>query len=129
TRSAAAGAGRGCVWNRSIGLAPRPEGTRMVSSHTLPASSATRVAPTPPVSAYLVFDTESVPDGQLLSLVKYPEQDVTPVDAIERAREEARRQSSRGSDFIPVAFQYPVATCVLRAGADFTLQAITCLDA
>ena len=37
--------------------------------------------------------------------------------------------SSSGSDFLPVSFQYPVAACVLRANADFHLEALTCLDA
>jgi predicted PolB exonuclease-like 3'-5' exonuclease len=86
-------------------------------------------ARTPPVAAYLVFDTESVPDGQLLSLVKYAHENLTPQEAVERARTDARRHSTNGSDFVPVAFQYPVATCVLRASPDFRLQALTCLDA
>src|SRR5207244_7100096 len=34
-----------------------------------------------------------------------------------------------GSDFLPVTFQIPVAVCVLRVAADYTLQALTCLDA
>jgi predicted PolB exonuclease-like 3'-5' exonuclease len=91
------------------------------------ANPRTTAEPAP--SVYLVFDTESVPDGQLLSMVKYPDADVGPAEAIERAREEARRQSPKGSDFIPVAFQYPIAACVLRVAADFQIQAITCLDA
>jgi predicted PolB exonuclease-like 3'-5' exonuclease len=86
--------------------------------------------PTVPASpAYLVFDTESVPDGRLLGLVKYAQDNISPEEAVERAREEARRLSAKGSDFVPVAFQYPVATCVLRVGADYRLQALTCLDA
>jgi predicted PolB exonuclease-like 3'-5' exonuclease len=83
----------------------------------------------PPPPAFLVFDTESVPDGRLLSLVKYAHENIAPEEADERAREEARQQSAKGSDFIPVAFQYPVATCVLRVGADYRLQALTSLDA
>src|SRR5271163_3732296 len=79
--------------------------------------------------AFLVVDTESVPDGQLLSLVKYPHDDLSPREAVERARADARQQSPTGSDFVPVAFQYPVAACVLRVGADLRLQALTCLDA
>src|SRR5579859_527410 len=91
----------------------------------LPMTASART----PVAMYLVCDTESVPDGQLLSLVKYAHESMTPEQAVERARADARGQSSNGSDFVPVAFQYPVATCVLRVGADFRLQAITCLDA
>jgi predicted PolB exonuclease-like 3'-5' exonuclease len=78
---------------------------------------------------YLIVDTESIPDGQLLSRVRYSSEELTPQQAVERAREEARRQSPNGSDFVSVAFQYPVAACVLRVGPDFRLQALTSLDA
>src|SRR5437588_6254507 len=93
-------------------------------ANAAPAASAIQARP-----AYLVFDTETVPDGRLLAMVKYPHDKLGPEQAVERAREEARGQSATGSDFIPVSFQYPVATCVLRVGSDFGLQAITCLDA
>jgi hypothetical protein len=78
--------------------------------------------------AFLIIDTESVPDGKLLSKVKFPDQQLTPDDCISKAQEEARAASSSGSDFLPVTFQIPVACCVLRVGADLGLQAITCLD-
>src|SRR5262245_11855495 len=78
-------------------------------------------------TAFLVVDTESVPDGRLLSAVKYPEDNLTPEQAIERAQAEAREKT--GSDFIPVTFQVPVAVCVLRVGTDFSLQTFACLDA
>ena len=94
-----------------------------------PSSDAASPAPAQARPAYLVFDTESVPDGKLLSLVKYAKEGISLEQAVERAREEARQGSPNSSDFIPVTFHYPVATCVLRVGADFGLQAITCLDA
>jgi predicted PolB exonuclease-like 3'-5' exonuclease len=81
-----------------------------------------------PATAFLVLDTESVPDGDLLARVKYPGANLTPEEAIERARAEARELSRDGSDFLPVTFQFPVAVCVLRVAADFTLQAVKCLD-
>jgi len=80
-------------------------------------------------TAFLVVDTESIPDGRLLAAVKYPEENFTPEEAIARAQEEARALSKKNSDFLPVTFQIPVAACVLRVGADFSLQALTCLDA
>src|SRR5437588_747315 len=93
---------------------------------------ARRVAKTAPdaipQAAFLVFDTESVPNGRLLKQIKYPTEDLTPEEAIERAQAEAREQSRDGSDFLPVTFQTPVAVCVLRVGADFTIQGLTCLD-
>ena len=82
-----------------------------------------------PTTAFLVFDTESVPDGRLLARVKYPGETLTPEEAVERARKEAREQARDGSDFLPVTFQVPVAVCVLRVGPDFLPQALACLDA
>jgi predicted PolB exonuclease-like 3'-5' exonuclease len=82
-----------------------------------------------PATAYLILDTESVPDGRLVGRVKYPGEELTPEEAVARAQAEAREASRDGSDFLPVTFQVPVAVCVLRVGADFSLQAIACLDA
>jgi predicted PolB exonuclease-like 3'-5' exonuclease len=90
---------------------------------------AARAADPAAMTAFLVLDTESVPDGRLLSQVKYADQDLAPEDAIERARAEAREVSRDGSDFLPVTFQTPIAVCVLRVAADFSLQALACLDA
>jgi 3'-5' exonuclease len=81
------------------------------------------------VPAFLVLDAESVPDGRLLARVKYPDENLTPEEAVRRARAEARERAPGGSDFVPVSFHYPVAVCVLRAGADFALQGLACLDA
>jgi 3'-5' exonuclease len=78
---------------------------------------------------FLVLDTESVPDGKLLGLVKYAGDNVDEREAVERAQAEARKQSTSGSDFLPVTFHYPVAVCVIRVGPDFRLQSIRCLDA
>jgi predicted PolB exonuclease-like 3'-5' exonuclease len=79
--------------------------------------------------AFLIIDTESVPDGRLLSRVKYADENLTPEEAVRRAQAEARDRSLTGSDFVPVSFHYPVAVCILRAGSDLSLQAVTCLDA
>lgn len=93
------------------------------------ARSAPGAVATRPETAFLVFDTESVPDGQLIARVKYPEENLTPEEAIERAQAEAREASRDGSDFLPVTFQVPVAVCVLRVGTDWSIQGLTCLDA
>jgi 3'-5' exonuclease len=87
------------------------------------------VAGSVPPTAFLVLDTESVPDGRLIARVKYPGENLTPEEAIEKARAEARALSPTGSDFLPVTFQYPVAVSVIRVGPDFRLQALACLDA
>jgi predicted PolB exonuclease-like 3'-5' exonuclease len=87
-------------------------------------TASTLASPT----AFLVLDTESVPDGRLLARVKYSDDSLTPEEAIIHAQAEARERSPVGSDFIAVTFQYPVAVCVLRVGADFLPQRVTCLD-
>jgi hypothetical protein len=79
-------------------------------------------------TGFLIVDTESIPDGRLLNMIKYAGQGLSPEEAIERARDEARQNSGNGSDFIPFTFQVPVAVCVARAGDDFSLQAVSCLD-
>jgi predicted PolB exonuclease-like 3'-5' exonuclease len=82
-----------------------------------------------PVPAYLIMDTESIPDGRLLAQIKYPQLGLTPEEAVEKAQDEARENSNTGSDFLPVSFHYPVSVCILRVGADYGIQAVTCLDA
>ena len=97
------------------------------------ASADFLTRPAPPETgtrtAFLVIDTESVPDGRLLAAVKYRDEGLSPEEAVERARAEARENNWNKSDFLPVSFQVPVGVCVLRVGADFTLQAVKCLDA
>lgn len=101
--------------------------TRVTSMPTdvFDKSSSDAGAPT----AFLILDTESIPDGKLLSMIKYPDEKPTPEEAVRRAQEEAREKSRDGSDFLPVSFQYPIGVCVARVGSDFRLQAITSLDA
>jgi predicted PolB exonuclease-like 3'-5' exonuclease len=82
-----------------------------------------------PKTSFLIVDTESVPDGDLIARVRYPGERLTPEAAIDRYRDECRAASPVGSDFIPVSFQTPVAVCVLRVGPRFELQKLSCLDA
>jgi predicted PolB exonuclease-like 3'-5' exonuclease len=77
---------------------------------------------------YLILDTESVPDGRLISSVRFPGENLDELAAIHKAQAEARERSASGSDFLPVTFQVPVAACVLSVGADFRPREIHCLD-
>jgi predicted PolB exonuclease-like 3'-5' exonuclease len=103
----------------------------MVSSQISAEIQARRAEAKAPgvATAYLILDTESIPDGRLISSVKYAADNLSPEAAIDRAQAEAREQSRDGSDFLPVTFQIPVAACVVRVASDFTMQALTCLDA
>ena len=72
--------------------------------------------------AFLVLDTESVPDGKLLAKTKYAEENLSPEDAVCKAQAEARESSKNGSDFIAVTFQVPVAVCVVDVHGNVVLQ-------
>jgi predicted PolB exonuclease-like 3'-5' exonuclease len=104
----------------------------MVDSTSIGAEIAARRAQRRaqgPLTAFLIFDTESVPDGRLIQRVKYPDEELDPEQAIARAQQEAREASLTGSDFLPVSFQLPIAICVLRVADDFSIQALSCLGA
>jgi hypothetical protein len=77
---------------------------------------------------YLVFDVESVPDGALIKKVKYPSDDISQSDAIDLYMKEISDSTGGVSEFIPVTFQYPVAICVAKVRADFSIADIVCLD-
>lgn len=79
-------------------------------------------------AAYLVFDVETIPDGELLRRVRYAGESLSPEAAVERARAQALERSDGKSDFVAASFCYPIAVCVARVSADYQLQAITCLD-
>lgn len=75
---------------------------------------------------YFVFDVESVADGELVSQVRYPGEDLAPRDAIACYRKEL--MEAKGSDFIPYTFQIPVSVVVAKVGEDFRLQDVALLD-
>lgn len=112
--------------NRGAGVSPLPTPATVPLA---PLTSSSAQTSKPAQTAFLVFDTESIPDGKLLAKVKYPDARLSVEEAVERAQAEAREASHTGSDFLPVTFQIPIAVCVLRVGADFLPQGLTCLDA
>ena len=75
---------------------------------------------------YLVFDVESVADGQLVSKLRYPGQGLDPTEAIGRYRRELMDQN--GSDFIPYTFQLPISLVAAKVGRDFRLIDLVSLD-
>jgi len=70
----------------------------------------------PPIE-YFVFDIESVADGDLVSKLRYPEDDLSGEEAIARYREELLEKYD--SDFIPYTFQVPVSVVIGKVSADF----------
>ncbi len=79
----------------------------------------------PPIE-YFVFDIESVADGDLVSKLRYPEDDLSGEEAIARYREELLEKYD--SDFIPYTFQVPVSVVIGKVSADFNLVDVVALD-
>jgi predicted PolB exonuclease-like 3'-5' exonuclease len=75
---------------------------------------------------YLVFDIESVADGQLVSRLRYPGEGLDPAAAIARYREELLAEN--GKDFIPYTYQVPISLVVATLGRDLSLQNLVALD-
>ncbi len=75
---------------------------------------------------YLVFDVESVADGELISQVRYPEEGLSPQEAVQRFRAELLEE--KGTDFIPYTFQIPISVVVAKVGSDYGLQDLVVLD-
>jgi 3'-5' exonuclease len=75
---------------------------------------------------YLVFDIESVADGNLVSKIRFPGQGHSAADAVRRYRDELLAKYE--TDFIPYTFQVPISIVVAKVAADFSLIDIVALD-
>jgi predicted PolB exonuclease-like 3'-5' exonuclease len=75
---------------------------------------------------YLVFDTESVADGDLVASLRYPGLGLDGAAAIARYRAELVEKYD--SDFIPYTFQMPVSVSIAKVTADFRLADLVVLD-
>jgi predicted PolB exonuclease-like 3'-5' exonuclease len=75
---------------------------------------------------YLVFDTESVADSDLVARLRYPGEELTPAAALARYRQELLNKYE--SDFVPYTFQIPVSIAVAKIDADYRLFDLVTLD-
>jgi len=75
---------------------------------------------------YLVFDTESVADAELVAKLRYPGEGLDPAAALARYRAELLDKYE--SDFVPYTFQVPVAVAVGKVTAEFALEDVVVLD-
>jgi predicted PolB exonuclease-like 3'-5' exonuclease len=76
--------------------------------------------------AHLIFDVESVADGELISKVRYPGANYSPAEAIATYQDELMEQ--RGTTFIPHTFQIPAAVVIAKVAKHFELIDIVSLD-
>jgi len=75
---------------------------------------------------YLVFDIETVPDGELISRVRYPGQALEPKQAIEKYQQELLEKN--GSDFIPYTYHLPVSVVIGKVNNNYELEDLVALD-
>ena len=75
---------------------------------------------------YLVFDIETVPDGELISRVRYPGQTLDPKQAIEKYQQELLEKN--GSDFIPYTYHLPVSVVIGKINNNYELEDLVALD-
>jgi predicted PolB exonuclease-like 3'-5' exonuclease len=75
---------------------------------------------------YLLFDVESIADGQMIARTKYPGKGMDSEQAIAMFRQELLDES--GKDFIPFTYHLPVALVIAKIRDDFSLAEIVSLD-
>ncbi|MCG8653880.1 MAG: 3'-5' exonuclease [Pirellulales bacterium] len=76
--------------------------------------------------SHLIFDVESVSDGELISKVRYPGANLSAEEAIATYQDELMEQ--RGTTFVPHTYQIPVAVVVAKVAGDLSLIDIVSLD-
>lgn len=75
---------------------------------------------------FLLFDVESVADGDLICRTRYNGSGLSAAQAIAKFRQDLLVSSGR--DFIPYTYHLPVAVVVAKIRADYTLIDIVSLD-
>ncbi|MEZ6096147.1 MAG: 3'-5' exonuclease [Pirellulaceae bacterium] len=75
---------------------------------------------------YLVFDAESVADGHLVAQIRYPGEQLEPVEAIDRYRAELMEKFD--TEFIPYTFQLPISIAIAKVTDGYELIDLVTLD-
>lgn len=76
--------------------------------------------------AHLIFDVESIADGELISKVRYSGENLSPTEAIAKYQDERLEQT--GSTFIPHTFMVPISVVIAKVSSDYRLLDIKSLD-
>ncbi len=75
---------------------------------------------------YLVFDVETVADGELVSQIRFPGDDLTPEEAVDTYR--SWLMDKFESDFVPYTFQVPVSVVIAKVSDQLELMDIVAID-
>ena len=65
---------------------------------------------------YLLFDIESIADGNLITKTRYPGETLTADAAVRRFRQDLMLESGR--DFIPYTYHLPIAVVVAKIDSE-----------
>ena len=79
--------------------------------------------------SYLIFDCEAIADGDLIKRVRYPDEALTPPQAIRRYRDEVLAERGDGKDILPVTFMLPVSVAIAKVDSSCRLIDLVVLDA
>lgn len=77
--------------------------------------------------SYLIFDVETVADGDLIARAKYGGENLSGDEAAARYREEL--MAKFGRDVLPPTWVLPTSVCIAKVGSDFRLIDLVALDA
>jgi len=78
---------------------------------------------------YLIFDVEAIADGDLIQRVRYPDNPLSPDEAVAKYRAELVAERGDGKDFIPYTFMLPISVAVAKIDRDYQLIDLILLDA
>lgn len=76
--------------------------------------------------SYLIFDIETIADGELVSKIRYPNESLTSDEALHRYRTQLLAET--GKDVLPVTFMLPISVAVAKVDAEFRLLDVAVLD-
>jgi 3'-5' exonuclease len=78
---------------------------------------------------FLIFDCVAVADGDLVARIRYPNDELTPQQAIRRFRDEVLAERGDGKDILPVTYMLPISVAVAKVDGRCRLLDLTTLDA
>jgi predicted PolB exonuclease-like 3'-5' exonuclease len=76
--------------------------------------------------AYFIFDIETIADGDLVSKIRYPNDELSPAEALARYR--AQLLAETGKDVLPVTFMLPISVAIAKVDAEYKLHDVVVLD-
>ncbi|QDV28885.1 putative 3'-5' exonuclease related to the exonuclease domain of PolB [Planctopirus ephydatiae] len=77
--------------------------------------------------SYLVFDIEAIADGELVSRIRFPGENLSAEAAIAKYR--AELMETTGKDVLPVTYMLPVSVAIAKIDPEFRLLDLVVLDA